>query len=520
MADYYPLVLESGVHHNLHAPDALVVDILKLGLSLGAVTFGDLDGRVAQDVTHFSWDTVNSTLLLGGATAAAASNLVVSTTKTLSNPAAGSVWDGLKLEASQLSVAMNIANVTITELSSSRFLQPTIEAIGGPGLLTVTDAYVVRIMDAPKIGHTGTITNAWSLGVTGPVKLMSMLYIAPAAVTSGVFTGFTKVGAAHTGLTSGTEVPDANFDLSATKTWATGAIATQRDFLVQARTYAFAAASTVTTGATVAITGAPVAGAFATITNPLALWVQSGNAAIGNGYPTTLSLGGPSVAGHGVIQATSSGQLTFNNAGWPAVLINGRIGLSIVPAANSRLHLQASSSLVAAAGAAWNGVNFADSTLTLTGATTPITTLNYVTMAGPTVTAASAVVTTDFYTCRIAKAVFAGAGPASATRQWALGLDDSLQVNSGNIVLGTGMAAGTNANRVLALQNGATAPSASVDLAHLYSADHNAVAGAAALALYQEAATVTCADQTVNRAVLMTVNGTPLWVMARSAAPV
>ncbi len=43
-----------------------------------------------------------------------------------------------------------------------------------------------------------------------------------------------------------------------------------------APTYAFASASTMTSAATMAISGAPIAGTNATITNGYALWVQGG----------------------------------------------------------------------------------------------------------------------------------------------------------------------------------------------------------------------------------------------------
>lgn len=80
-------------------------------------------------------------------------------------------------------------------------------------------------------------------------------------------------------LTASTENISFNANTSATKTWAAGALTTQRENVFQAPTYAFASASTVTTAATLAITGAPTAGTNATITNPYALWVQAGNSA-------------------------------------------------------------------------------------------------------------------------------------------------------------------------------------------------------------------------------------------------
>ena len=660
------------------------------GFTQGSVPFADASGQLAQDNTHLFWDATNATLRLGGAGANATSALSLSTSKTLASPAAGSIWDGLRVENSTLTATMGAGNVTVTELVSAHFHQPTITTGGGAGLLTVTDAYTVRI-GAPPIGAgSATLTNAWSLGVTGAVRLLSLLLVNPAPVSSGTFTGVTQVAAAHTNLTASAEVPDTNFNLSATKTWATGAITTQRDFLVQARTYAFAAASTVTTAATLAITNAPQVGANATITNAYALWTQAGATQLDGGsyapsagtksqlgvtatfaptsgtavfnvsslaytinqtggangtitgilvnatetavvgthnllnlqvasvsrhlidrfgntaitqaaetgqVPTALSItggahttitasaedigakfnfsaskqwatgaittqreilfqaptyafvgnstiataatvaitGAPSAGAHATItqnyalwvqsgnvcigdrlvvgaainpqapfhveasngtvfsatdsQVTSStatlylnnedssansfAQLVFHtsrsfgdgyvrlvavgtasgtadcvictsNAGninsSVRILGNGNVGIGtgLTPAAASTLHVVASQSVVAASGAAWNGVNFAASTLTLTGSTTPVTTLNFATIVGPTVTAASAVVTTDFFTCRIGTATFTGAGPASATRNWSLGVD-------GNTLFGAAWACTPNA---------------------------------------------------------------------------
>jgi len=665
------------------------------GFTQGSIPFASATGTLAQDNTNLFWDATNTTLRLGGAGVNATSALAISTTKTLAAPAAGSIWDGLRVENSTLTATMGAGNVTVTELVSAHFHQPTITTGGGAGLLTVTDAYTVRI-GAPPIGAgNATLTNAWSLGVTGAVRLLSLLLVNPAPVSSGTFTGVTQVAAAHTNLTASTEVPDTNFNLSATKTWATGAITTQRDFLVQARTYAFAAPSTVTTAATVAITGAPIAGANATLSNKFALWTQGGatqldggsyapssgtknqlgvtatfaptsgtavfnivsldytiNQTVGaNGTVTGILVNATETAVVGshnlfnlqvasvsrhlvdrygntkITQAAEAGQvptaltitggahttitastediganfnfaaaknwatgdftnqrevvfqaptytfvgdstittaatvaitgapvadrhatITNNLALWiqsgdnwlndrvgigggssahmPQALlhlhanasdafsattqqldfgtanlyientntstnafasillriatggsshngyvrlssigtatdsadfslcttnnstINSRlyvtaagnvgIGTGLIPSASSTLQVVASQSVVAASGAVWNGVNFAASTLTLTGATTPVTTLNFVAIAGPTVTAASAVVVTDFFTCRVGAASFAGSGPASSTRNWSLGVD-------GNTLFGAAWACTPNA---------------------------------------------------------------------------
>src|SRR5581483_9498 len=101
--------------------------------------------------------------------------------------------------------------------------------------------------------------------------------------------------AAHTTL-SDAEVTDLNFNLARTVQF-TGSttpgaanFTTQRASLFQAPTYAFSSsgAQVITNAATVAITGAPIAGTNCTITNDYSLWVQSGAARFDGGiaYPT------------------------------------------------------------------------------------------------------------------------------------------------------------------------------------------------------------------------------------------
>jgi hypothetical protein len=124
------------------------------------------------------------------------------------------------------------------------------------------------------------------------------------ANTTGATSYFTLATAANTGRTASTEVINFNYNASATQTWAAGAITTQREFVIQAPTYAFASASTITTGATLAITGAPIAGSNATITNPLSLWVQGGlarfdgTAAVKSGTSTSFAKVGGTIFDH------------------------------------------------------------------------------------------------------------------------------------------------------------------------------------------------------------------------------
>jgi len=124
------------------------------------------------------------------------------------------------------------------------------------------------------------------------------------AASSGVVAFQVWTAVANTGRTASTEVINFNFNSSATQTWAAGAITTQREAVVQAPTYAFVSASTITTAATWTITGAPIAGTNATITNSLALWVQAGlarfdgTAAVKSGTSTAFAKIGGVIVDH------------------------------------------------------------------------------------------------------------------------------------------------------------------------------------------------------------------------------
>ena len=97
-----------------------------------------------------------------------------------------------------------------------------------------------------------------------------------ASDSAGALAALTVNPGTHTNNTASAEIVDVDFAMNRTVQWATGAIATQRSAIFRAPTLAFTGASTVTNAATVAITGGPIQGTNATITNSLALWVQSG----------------------------------------------------------------------------------------------------------------------------------------------------------------------------------------------------------------------------------------------------
>jgi hypothetical protein len=120
----------------------------------------------------------------------------------------------------------------------------------------------------------------------------------PGIATTGAVTPFTFTSASNTGQTASTEIVGFNANLSATRTWATGAITRQREFLIQAPTYSFVAASIITNAYTAYVSGAPIVGSNATITNSYALGVDGKlNLLNGNLFNTGTQVLGPRVTG-------------------------------------------------------------------------------------------------------------------------------------------------------------------------------------------------------------------------------
>jgi hypothetical protein len=131
---------------------------------------------------------------------------------------------------------------------------------------SVTNRFGVYIADAAArnvfVGNT-------VVGGTAAVALTKFA-ITPAATTTSRSICFAIVGAANTGATAGTEVPDVNWSLDRTVQWNTGALALQRAVIVGAQTIAFVGASTVTNAITLDV-ATPAAGTNATLTNSWAI---------------------------------------------------------------------------------------------------------------------------------------------------------------------------------------------------------------------------------------------------------
>jgi hypothetical protein len=236
-----------------------------------------------------------------------------------------------------------------------------------------------------------------------------------------------------------------------------------------------AGAYVIPAAATVTIAGPPTAGGALTITATLALNILSGALQSAGQFYTTLTGGGPAAgmksqstcweyiggaanAKYWDVQAGGNvlNWRTVNDANDAAVTFltvtrNATTSITSVSWAAEQFAVTASKSVVAAAGAVWDGIKFAASTLTWTGATTPVTAAAFFNVEGPTITAASAVVTTDFATCKIGVASVAGS--ATITNNWciwslgAIRCDGRMEETRGaNIGAATDIALGEDGN--------------------------------------------------------------------------
>lgn len=168
----------------------------------------------------------------------------------------------------------------------------------GLGMYRATNALGLRAVSQVDFNINGTLAasvsgSSISPNATATIALgqsglrFTSLFAQAADLSQAVSAGTTSLpalkvsGAAHTTQTAGAELVDIDFALNRTVQHATGAVATQRSTVFRAPTYSFVGASVITDAATLAITGAPVPGTNATITNPYALWVQAGKSKFG-----------------------------------------------------------------------------------------------------------------------------------------------------------------------------------------------------------------------------------------------
>lgn len=147
---------------------------------------------------------------------------------------------------------------------------------GGGGSGTVNSGTQYRITYYPSTGTT--VDDLANLTTDASGVLSHAASVRNAAAPTYYHRVVTPADTALTASTEcvGVQVGGDTSAATVTRQFATGALALQRENVFVKPTYAFVGASTLTTAATVAITGAPAAGTNATITNALALYVQAG----------------------------------------------------------------------------------------------------------------------------------------------------------------------------------------------------------------------------------------------------
>jgi hypothetical protein len=173
---------------------------------------------------------------------------------------------------------LNINRAASVKIShDSRFININAKGAGSGGGIYMGAAGIYGWKVGTADSETAdTSLSRVSVGVVGT----NALSLTPIAATGSPANGFLFTAAAHTALTTLTEFNAIFINGAVIQTFAAGNITTQRFMRIDAPTYAITGgASTITTAATLAISGAPIASGspLTIITNSYALWVQSGD---------------------------------------------------------------------------------------------------------------------------------------------------------------------------------------------------------------------------------------------------
>lgn len=240
----------------------------------------------------------NLTVTTGGLTVTGTSAITgvttVSTAATSGGATTLTVTSGAHTAITAEKPAMLVSGATITHSSDptlftwARFNAPTLSGT------IPTLAATVYIEGAPVNATAGA---DYALYVAGGRTFLGFTRIQPAAVSGGI-SGLIFQPANHTGVTSEKQA----FDLKPATYTITGNITKHAWMVIGPPTFTAASAQTITTAATVRITGAPIAAGSAVLTNTYAIHVESGDVVLAGG----LNVGGASGATTGQVRATGS----------------------------------------------------------------------------------------------------------------------------------------------------------------------------------------------------------------------
>lgn len=208
--------------------------------------------------------TFNNTITFAGTDATTMT--FPTTTATIARTDAGQTFTGTN--------AFGV--ITATTLNGNTFTTGTYTLTGTAGKTLNFQNTITFAAGADGQTFTFPSASATIAGLGTTQTFTGINTFTPAARSSGVASYFTLNAPADTGQTTATESIGMNI-VGATRTWVDGTVATQREYLFQKPTYNKTTTSaTFTKAATLAISGAPVAGTGVTITNPFAFWVQAG----------------------------------------------------------------------------------------------------------------------------------------------------------------------------------------------------------------------------------------------------
>jgi hypothetical protein len=256
------------------------------GVSIGtsyAATAAPSNGMIVQGNVGIGTTSPSSTLAVNGATTitSSSSNALAIGTNGASNPAFQVNTSGAS-SVTGLSVQSAAAGsgVTLQAISSGTNENLTIESKGA-GVLGLQNTGSGTVQLSSALGSVSETLNG---------NQMAFNRSGGADNTTAAFFLVNPINGGS-GITASTEATDVYFDLGATRTHATGALALQRDFRVTPTTHAFIGASTLSNAASFSVDSPPSAGTNATITNAHAIYIPTASmtTAIVNSYGLTVN---------------------------------------------------------------------------------------------------------------------------------------------------------------------------------------------------------------------------------------
>lgn len=257
----------------------------------GSLTISPTTGAVVAsiNVAHTNAFTAAQTIASSSATAFTVGLTTANPAFAVDASSASSVTGlNLKSGASGAGVALSATSTASNEAFTVSSLGSAVMSIASPSGSVRLTASGINILTVNSTSMT------W----------------APSGTSSAATNRWLYTGPTDSALTAGAEALNVVWNLSQTRQHASNTtITTQRDFIIQPTTHTFATSGgTITTASTLAITGAPVAGTNATITNPFALNVTSGASNFAGAVTVggTLALGTQSLTMTGSIAATGS----------------------------------------------------------------------------------------------------------------------------------------------------------------------------------------------------------------------